>query len=591
MKKRFKVISAVMGLIMILGACGGGGGNGNSSSEKNKQQEGVVIKTNNRSPGTLDPALAEGTHDSWPINHLYEGLMSYDKEGKLQPAVAKEMPKIENNGLKYTFKIKEGLKWSNGDEITAEDFEYSWKRALDPSVGAEYAYQLYYIKGGEAYNSVVKPGPYVEKKTKEKKIRPINPGETDGLDIKGKTDDEINEMVFQKRKAKALKDVAIKAVDKYTLEVELEAPAPYFLGLTAFYTYYPVSKKVVESNPNWAKTGGDSFVCNGPFTLKEWRPKEKLILVKNENFQSKDKVKISGIEIDMIEEASTAYQKYEAGEYQILVDPPTAVVGQKYTNKDKDLIIGKQVGTYYYNLNPAIKPLNNVKVRKALSMALNRKELTDKVTMGGQIPAEGVVPYGILDINGQEFRKVSGNFIKEDLAEAKRLFEEGLKEEGMKTSDVNLTFLYNTDEMHKKIAQAVQAAWEKNLGIKITLENVEFQIKLDREKAGNYQISRAGWVGDYEDPMTMLDLWFSTSSFNDVKYNNPAYDKLISDIKASGDQGLRFKKMKEAEAMIMEDMPVVPIFHYTQPYLVKENVKGIYKELLKYPTLTYAEIN
>ena len=127
MKKRFKVISAVMGLIMILGACGGGGGNGNSSSEKNKQQEGVVIKTNNRSPGTLDPALAEGTHDSWPINHLYEGLMSYDKEGKLQPAVAKEMPKIENNGLKYTFKIKEGLKWSNGDEITAEDFEYSGK--------------------------------------------------------------------------------------------------------------------------------------------------------------------------------------------------------------------------------------------------------------------------------------------------------------------------------------------------------------------------------------------------------------------------------------------------------------------------------
>jgi len=226
-------------------------------------------------------------------------------------------------------------------------------------------------------------------------------------------------------------------------------------------------------------------------------------------------------------------------------------------------------------------------------MALDREVITEKITQGGQIPAYGVVPPGMEDENGKDFREVQGDLFKYDPEEAKKLFEEGLKEEGMTVEDFNkqkFVLLFNTSESHRKIAQAAQEMWRNNLGIEIGLENVEFQVKLDREKAGDYHISRAGWIGDFMDPMTFLDLWWSKSEFNDVKYNNPEYDKLIETAKKSNDQATRMKAMKEAEKMLMEDMPVIPVYFYTQPYTVKPNVTGIVKVAVRYPIITYADI-
>lgn len=327
--------------------------------------------------------------------------------------------------------------------------------------------------------------------------------------------------------------------------------------------------------------------------MAAWEHNATIDLEKSETYYDAASIKLDGIHLDIIEDENTAWQKYEGGEYDMLATLPQAVAAQMAQENNPELTIGAQVGTYYYNLNNEIKPFNNVKVRKALAMSLDRQTIVDKIAQGGQIAATGVVPVGLVDETGKDYRENVGSLLEYNVAEAKKLFEEGLAEEGMTIEDFNnsnFVILYNTLEAHKKIAQAAQEMWRSALGINLGVENVEFQVKLDREKAGDYSISRAGWIGDYSDPMTMLDLWWSGSSFNDANYNNPEYDRLILETKATADQTVRFNNMREAEKILMEDMPVVPVYFYTQPYAVKPNVTGIYKLPLFYPTLAYADI-
>lgn len=537
MKKKLSVLLSIILLVSMLftGCSNSDGGTGGKK----------ILRSNNSSePGSLDPPLAQGTHESWILENVFEGLMTFDEKGELVPGMAEDY-EISEDGLTYTFTLRDGIKWSNGDPVTAEDFEFSWKRALDPELAADYAHILYYIEGAEAYNT----------------------GE-------GSRD-----------------DVAVKALDEKTLEVTLESPTAYFLELTAFYTYFPVNKKVVESNPDWAKKP-ETHVSNGPFKLVKWEHNAKIAMEKNDLYYNADKIKLDGIELDIIEDQNTAWQKYEGGDYDFLTPLPQAVVAQMKEANNPELIIGAEVGTYYYNLNSKVKPFNNPKVRKGLAMTLDRQTIVDKIAQGGQIAAEGVVPFGMKDDKGNEYRDDVGILVEYNVEEGKKLFEEGLAEEGMKPEDFkNIVLLYNTSEAHKKIAQAAQEMWRVNLGIEIQLENVDFQVKLDREKAGDYHISRAGWIGDYMDPITFIELWESTSSFNDAKYNNPEYDKLVRIAKNSSDQAERFEAMKKAEKMVMEDMPVIPVYFYTQPYAQKSYVTGVYKPLVNYPKLTYADMN
>lgn len=602
----FKKVKSLAGLILVLALVLTGCGEKNSANtsggaEADSSSSGQILYTANKSePGTLDPALAQGTHESWILNHLFTGLLAYDEEGNLVSGMA-EMPEISEDGLHYTFKIKDGMKWSNGDPVTAKDFEFSWLRVLDPETASIYAYQLYYVKGGEAYNSVEKPGIYYVKDDAGNDTKEVDhevtytDADLTGLDVDGKSDDEKAQAVYEKWLADARAEVGVKAVDDTTLEVTLENPTPYFSDLTAFYTLYPVNQKVVEENPDWA-TDAETHVSNGAFKLQSWEHDSKIEVVKNENWFNADKVKLAGITWDILEDSNTAFQNFDSGKYWIEVDPPQEVVAQKFTEEDPILVIGKQVGTYYYNLNNIPKeseknPFTNVNIRKAFSLALDRKSLCENITKGGQIPAEGMVPYGLMDEAGKEFRDGSENFLKFDPEEAKALFEKGLEEEGLTVADVNgKVLLYNTDEAHKKIAQAVQQMWKQTLGVDVQLENVDFNVKLAREKAHDFDISRAGWVGDYSDPMTMMDLFVTGGSFNDSGYSNPKYDELIKTAIQSPDQKVRMDSMKEAEKILMEDMPIVPLYFYTQPYFVNENVKGIYKPLLQYPVLTYAEM-
>ncbi len=543
MNKRFLVLlSLLLVTAIIFTGCSKAVDN---PKDNGSNSEPKILKTNNSSePGTLDPALAQGTHESWVLDHVFEGLFKKSPDGKIVPGMAKDF-KLADDQVTYTFTLRDDIKWSNGDPVTAKDFEYSWKRALNPELAAEYAYQFYYLKGAEAYNT--------------------GNGSID--------------------------DVGVKAIDDKTLEVVLASPTAYFLELTSFYTYFPVNQKIVEANPDWAKDP-KTYVSNGPFKLTEWVHNAKIVVMKNENYYDAAKVKLDGIDFAILTDENTAWQKYEGGEFDFLTPLPQAVVAQLKAQNNPDLVIGGDVATYYYNFNTKIKPFDNVKIRKALAMAIDRQTIVDKIAQGGQISAEGVVPFGMLDENNKEYREAAGKLVEYNLDEAKKLFQEGLTETGFKAADFSqFAILYNTSEGHKKIAQAIQEMWRQNLGIEVQLENVDFQVKLDREKAGDFQISRAGWIGDYVDPMTFIDLWTTTSSFNDAKFSNEKYDELVATAKGTTDQKVRMEAMREAEKILMENMPVMPVYFYTQPYAQKSYVTGVYKPLNRYPYFTYADMN
>ncbi|MCM3587374.1 peptide ABC transporter substrate-binding protein [Mesobacillus maritimus] len=538
----------LLSIVFVLSGCFGGGTNNESTpeesadpGEKTEETGPKILRLNNSSePGSLHPGTAQGTHDSWILEHAFEGLTKKTPEGEIIPGMAREWETSED-GLTWTFHLRDDIKWSNGDPVTAADFEYAWKYALNPESASTYAYQLYYLEGGQEFNE-------------------------------GKADED---------------QVGVTAEDDQTLVVKLAQPTPYFLDLTSFYTYYPISQKVQEENPKWYQEA-ESYVSNGAFKLTEWKHKESMKLEKNEHYYEQDKIKLDEVHFVIIDDENTAWQMYQAGELDLVYPLPQDVQGQLLANNDPEFVKGPDLAVYYFNFNNEVKPFNNPKVRKALSMAIDRQTIVEHVAQGGQIPAYSVVPPGIPDVSG-DYQENTGNLFEENLDEAKKLLEEGLAEEGMDQLP-NFTLTYNTSEGHKAIAEAVQEMWRKNLGVEMTLENVEFQVKLDREKAGDYTISRAGWVGDYVDPMTFIDLWVTDGPYNDANWSNPEYDKLVEVAKTTMDQEERMNAMHEAEKILMDEMPILPVYFYTKPFTVKPHVTGVYTPINSYPQFIYADI-
>lgn len=550
---RLALMGFVTAFMLLLGGCFSGetdsksdSSNGEKSGEEQSDGKKVLNLNNNEEPGSLHPGKAQGTHDSWILEHAFEGLTKKTPEGEIVEGMAKDW-EVSDDGITWTFHLRDDVKWSNGDPVTAHDFEYAWKHVLNPETASDYAYQMYYLEGGEEYNSSENKDEYAELE----------------------------------------ENVGVKALDDHTLEVNLAEPTPYFLDLTSFYTYYPVNKNVQEGNPEWAQEA-DSYVSNGAFKLTEWKHKESLKLEKNENYYDKDKINLDEVNFVIIDNADTAWQMYQSGELDLVYPLPPDVIGELNSKDDPEFEIAPDLSVYYYNLNNEVKPFNNVKVRKALSMAIDRKALVEHVTQGGEQPAYGIIPSGIPDVEG-DFQENSGNLFKEDMDEAKKLLNEGLAEEGMDKMP-EFTITYNTDERHKKVAEAVQEMWRKNLDVQVTLENVEFQVKLDREKAGDYQISRAGWIGDYVDPMTFVDLWVTNGSFNDANWSNKEYDELIKLAKTSMNQKERMEAMHKAEGILIDEMPILPLFFYTKPFTVKPYVTGVFTPINRYPQFIYADI-
>ena len=317
-------------------------------------------------PGALHPGMAQGTHDSWILEHAFEGLTKKTPEGEIVEGMAEKWD-ISDDGLTWTFHLKDGMKWSNGDPVTADDFEYAWKYVLNPETASEYAYQLYYLAGAEEYNSSEDEAGYAELEEK----------------------------------------VGVQAKDEKTLEITLAEATPYFLDLTSFYTYYPINKKVQEANPDWSLEA-ESYVSNGAFKLTEWKHKESMKLERNENYYDKDKIKLDEVQFVIIDNEDTAWQMYQADELDLAYPLPQDVQGQLVNAGDPEFNNGPDLAVYYYNLNNEIKPFNNKKVRKALSMAIDRKTITEHVSQGGQQPAYSIIPPGMPDVSG-DFQEIQGS--------------------------------------------------------------------------------------------------------------------------------------------------------------------------------------
>jgi oligopeptide transport system substrate-binding protein len=493
-------------------------------------------------PQYLDPGKATGIPEFTVILNLFDGLVRYDINNQIKPSIAEKWD-ISKDQTTYKFYLKKGVKWSNGEPVTAHDFEYSWKRALSPELGSEYAYQLWYLKNGEAYTS--------------KKI--IDP-----------------------------EQVGVKALDDYTLEVQLESPTPYFLSLLTFTTYLPVCKNVVEKNPDWAKSK-DTYISNGPFKMKDWIHSDKIIVEKNPNYWDSDTVKIDEITFTMVESGTTELAMFESGQIDFAVNiPPVELDRLKAKGK---VTIEPYIGTYYYLFNTTRLPFNDKRVRKALTFAIDRKAIVENITKGGQKVALAFVPYGIQDATtDQDFREKGGEFFSDNnVQEAKALLADAGYPDGKNFPKFKL--LYNTSETHKSIAEAIQQMWKEKLGIECELTNQEWKVYLDNRSKLQFDVARAGWIGDYPDPTTFLDMFVSTSGNNDTGWKNPQYDNLILKAKSAKDDWLRMTFLHQAEEILMDEMPIMPIYFYTRPTMVKPWLKNYISSPLGYTDFKWAYID
>lgn len=521
------ILTAALGMSVLTG-CGG-----SSSGDKKAASKQEMTFNLAADPKTLDPALNQAVDSGIVLVNAFEGLYKLDKEDKAIPGVAEKCD-ISADGTVYTFHLQKDLKWSNGDVIKASDFEYAWKRVMNPETAAEYAYQMNYIKGAEDYN-------------------------------KGKI---------------AADKVGVKATDDNTLEVTLAAPCSYFLQLTSFPCYFPVDQKVVEGNKDWANSA-TTYVSNGPFKMTDYKIKDQLVLEKNENYYAKDSVKLDKLNVKFVTEDTSAWASYKSGQFDIVYNVPKSEV--QGAIKDGSAKVVNLLSNYYYSVNVspkakevdpnAEKALSDVRVRKALNLALDRQSLVDNVTKGGQTPAHSFVPVGIKGADGKDFASKDYFEPKGNIEEAKKLLTEAGYPDGKGFPAIVL--LYNPEKQHGIIAQAVQDMWKTNLGIDVQIQSQEWKVLIATRNEKNYEMTRDGWVGDYTDPMTFLDMLESTSGQNNAGYNNPEYDKLIDSAKLEQDANKRLEMLHKAEDLLMNDMPVITLFYDTQPMGIKDYVKDL----------------
>lgn len=484
-------------------------------------------------PSSLDPALMTDAQSSIVASGLYDGLTRLNSAGEPQPSIAKTW-EVSDDGKTYTFKLRDDAKWSNGDPVTAHDFEYSWKRALAKETAADYAYMLYYLVNGEKYNG-----------------------------------GEITDA----------SQVGVKALDDYTLEAKLNTATPYFISLVAHYTYWPVHKGTVDGKPEWAAEAS-TMVTNGPFLLAEWAHGDKLVLTKNPNYYDAAKVGFDKATISLVEEESTVYSLFETDKIDWIGAQAGSVPSDLVPGlvKEGKAEIKTIASVYYYLFNTKQKPFDNVKVRKAFSMAIDRQSIIDNVTKANQTPAYGLVPPSIAGMDGKSYREMypDTGFSTENVEEAKKLLAEGLKESELDKFP-DSTLLYNTSEGHKAIAEAIVDMWRKNLGVEMKLANEEFATFLETRKAGQYNVARSGWGADFNHAINFTyDLIHPKSGNNDGKYDNQEVGKLLDESFAAPDEKTRLELVAKAEKIALsDDMAVLPIYYYTTVTMQKPGFEDV----------------
>ncbi|QWL60426.1 oligopeptide ABC transporter substrate-binding protein OppA [Aeromonas jandaei] len=481
-----------------------------------------LVKGNGSEPATLDPQKVEGTPESAILRDLFEGLVSSGPKGEVVPGVAESWETKDNKH--YVFHLRKDAKWSNGEPVTAHDFEFAFKRAVDPKTASPYSW---YLEIPTIVNA--------------------------------------SEIIAGKKPADTL---GVKAVDDYTFEVQLEKAIPYFVSMLSHTTTYPVPKKVVEKfGDKWTQPG--NMVGNGAYVLKEWVVNERIGVERNKNYWNDAKTVIDKVTYLPIQSTNAELNRFLAGEIDMTWNVPIERFKQLKKDYPADLKVEGLVSTYYYQFNTKKKPFDDVRVRTALSYAVNRDVIADKVMGQGQRPAYGLTPDYV-----DGFKPVVADWSKMTQADRDAKAKALLQEAGFDTSKpLKFELLYNTDDNHKKVAVAVASMWKK-LGVQVSLVNQEWKTYLETKKQGQFDVARAGWTADYNEASSMLDLMQTTHGNNDGKYSNPAFDKLMNESRDQVDAASRNKLYVQAEAILAKDMPIIPIYQYVQPRMVKSYVGG-----------------
>ena len=547
-------------------------------------------------PDTIDPALNSAVDGATLTAHLFSGLSKWaqDENGNLVIVAdaAEELTEgvaNEDGTVTYTYTLRDGMTWSDGQAVTAGDFEFAWKRAASTELGADYGYMFEVVKG------------YPD-------------------------------------------ELAVTATDDKTLEVTLNNAVSYWNELMAFPAYYPVREDVV-GNEAWA-TDPSTYVCNGPYTITGWEHNSKITLTKNPNYIDADSILMDTIEFYLSDDANNMLSNFENRTWQLIDDVPTAEIKRLESEYPTEYFVAGQIGTYYacFNINQNLLPADseltgveaeaaNVEIRKAMSLLLDRNYIVEEIGQAGQVPASGFVPMGMTDADGSEFYMNAGDSedyigyydVSEDAYMAN--WDEAIEilkkyydyDEATYTftNAPTMEYLYNTSEGHKAIGEYLQGVWA-SVGITVNLVNQEWNTFLNTRKQGGYTIARNGWLADYNDPISFLDMWITESGNNDVQYGKDAhadiamysmdltdlgydvkvengtwaetYDVLIGLVKTCTDTATRYELMHRAEDLLMSTGCITPLYFYTDIYMIDDSIQGFYTNPLGYKYFMYCTI-
>ena len=603
MKKRFlaMALTGVMAVTALTACESTPGGSSASGSSIN-----VCIGSE---PDTIDPALNSAVDGATLLVHLYSGLSKWEMNDsgvlEIVPDAAVELPEgVENadGTITYTYTLRDGLKWSDGQDLKASDFVYAWNRAASAELAADYGYMFEVVDGYNEVADVNEDG------------TPANP------------DAKLN----------------VQAPDDKTIVVTLYNPVSYWNELLAFPTYFPVREDVV-SNEAWA-TDPSTYVCNGPYKMASWEHNSLITLEKNDSFVDADKISMNTINFYLSDDQNNMLTNFKNGDWQLIDDIPTNEIASVKDEYKDQFVIAGQLGTYYvcWNVNEDILPAGSpyaddenakAEIRRAVGLLFDRNYIVNDVAQGGELPASSFVSMGLTDADGSQFYKnvgvssdfdgyynVSADAYTDNFNEAVEILKKYYtydEASGKFTDFPVLTYIYNTSEGHKAIGEYLQNAMA-GIGITMNLENQEWTTFLNTRKDGAYSIARNGWLADYNDPICFLDMWTTDSGNNDVQFGRGAhadaavysidltpygfdtkvengtwaetYDVLISSIKSCTDNDNRYKMMHEAEDMIMSTGCICPLYFYTDMYLLSDKVDGFFSNPLGYKYFMYTSI-
>ncbi|WP_426462331.1 peptide ABC transporter substrate-binding protein [Staphylococcus equorum] len=520
--KKFKLFTILIALTVVLAGCG--------SAEGIYSDKGQVFrKVLSQDITSLDSALATDTVSFDMYNQIYEGLYTLDKDDKAQPGVAKEMPKESNGGKTLTIELRKDAKWSNGDPVTAHDFEFAWKRVVNPETASEYAYIMYDLKNAEDINM-------------------------------GKKD---------------VDELGVKAVDDHTLKVELNKPIPYINEMFAFGTFMPQNEKVVKKHGQQYGTTADKTVFNGPFKIEQWRVEDKIQLVKNEDYWDKEAVHLDRVNYKVLKDQQAGASLYDTGS----VDD-TVITADQVDKYEDNAGLKKRLlaSTFYIKLNQKTVPaFKNKDMRLAISQAINKEGYVNAVKNDGSEATDGFTSKLTAETpDGKDFAKTIDSPLSYNPEAAKEHYEKAKKDLGIK----DLTFTMNTEDTpsSKISAEYIKAQVEKTLpGVTMKIKQLPFKQRLNQESSETHEASLSGWGPDYPDPLTFLSIMTTGAAQNNTGWGSKEYDQLIEDA-----NGKLLKKpeernaaMKKAEEMMLEDAPVAPIYQKGEAHLTNPQVKGL----------------